>query len=157
MKTLSWFATLGLAMALPAHADRLPLPADAPPSYQAECGTCHLPYPPALLTATDWKRVMGALDRHYGDNATLDEPTRREIAAFLLRHAATHNSMAANSNPPRLTSSEWFRREHRRVPESSWKDPDVKSSANCGGCHTKAEAGSFRESEIVLPTSRRRL
>lgn len=153
MKIAITLAALGLALALPAHADRLPLPADAPPSFKAECGSCHLPFSPALLTAADWKRVMNTLERHYGDNATLDETTRREIQAFLLRNAASRSAMAASSDPPRLTSSDWFRREHRKVSEPVWRDPRVKTPANCTACHTRAEAGSFRESEIVLPTS----
>lgn len=151
MKVLACLTALGLAMSWPAHADRLPLPADAPASFKAECGGCHLLFAPALLTAPDWKRVMSTLDHHYGDNATLDEPVRREIEAFLLRHAATRDRLAAPADPPRLTATAWFRGEHRQVPQALWQEPQVKSAANCGACHTRAGAGSFRESEILLP------
>lgn len=143
-----------LALSLPARADHLPLPADAPPAFQAECGGCHLPYPPALLTAPDWQRVMATLDRHYGDNAGLDEKTRREIEAFLVRHAATRSRMAGAGDLPRLTRSAWFLREHRKVAEAAWRDVQVKSAANCAACHTRAEQGSYRGREIVLPRSR---
>lgn len=153
MKLPLALAALVLAMAGPAHADTLPLPADAPPSFKTECGSCHLPFSPRLLTAPDWKRVMNSLERHYGDNATLDETTRRDIEAFLLRNGASRSQMAAASDPPRLTSSVWFRREHRQIREQVWRDPRVKTPANCAACHIRAEAGSFRESEIVLPSS----
>lgn len=138
-----------------ARADRLPLPADAPPSFKAECGSCHLPFPPALLAAPDWKRVMGRLDKHYGDNAGLDEKTRREIEDFLVRHAGG-SRMAGEGDPPRLTRTDWFRREHRKVPESIWRDARVKSASNCTACHRRAEQGSYRGREIALPELRER-
>ena len=64
--------TLLLAVALPALADRLPLPADTPASYAAECGSCHLAYPPALLSAGDWRRIMAGLNDHFGTDAAVD-------------------------------------------------------------------------------------
>jgi hypothetical protein len=143
-----------LILSMAARADRLPIPADAPASFRAECGGCHLPYPPALLTAPDWQRVMARLDRHYGDNASLDEKTRRELEAFLVRNAAGRSRMAGAGDPPRLTASAWFRREHRKVPESLWRDARVRSAANCGACHSRAEAGSYRGREIALPELR---
>ena len=151
MRTLLIPFYAAAVLALPARADRLPIPADAPPSFAAECGGCHLPFPPALLTAPDWKRVMARLDKHYGDNASLDEKTRRELEEFLVRHAATDRRKAGAGDPPRLTESAWFRREHREVPPAVWRDARVKSAANCTACHTRAEAGSYREREIVVP------
>jgi len=147
-------AGTALALSPAARADRLPVPADAPASFQAECGGCHLPFPPALLTAPDWKRVMSKLDRHYGDNASLDEKTRRELEDFLVRNAATRSRMAGAGDPPRLTGSDWFRREHRKVPESMWRDARVKSASNCTACHSRAEQGSYRGREIALPELR---
>jgi cytochrome c553 len=139
-----------------AKADRLPVPADAPTSFQAECGGCHMAFPPALLTAPDWKRVMARLDRHYGDNASLDEKTRRELEDFLVRNASSRSRMAGEGDPPRLTASAWFRREHRKVPESIWRDARVKSASNCTACHSRAEQGSYRGREIALPELRER-
>lgn len=144
------------ALALPAWADRLPIPADAPPAFQSECGGCHLPFPPALLTAPDWKRVMGKLDKHYGDNASLDEKTRRALEDFLVRNASTRSRMAGEGDPPRLTASAWFRREHRQVPQALWRDARVKSASNCTACHSRAEQGSYRGREIALPELRKR-
>jgi hypothetical protein len=150
------FACAALVLALPARAARLPLPPAAPPAFEAECGACHLPFPPALLTAPDWKRVMARLDRHYGDNASLDEKTRREIEDFLVRNASTRSRMAGAGDPPRLTASAWFRREHREVPQAIWRDARVKSASNCSACHSRAGQGSYREREIALPGLRKR-
>jgi hypothetical protein len=156
MKTWLLGAMLACAPLL-AQADRLPVPADAPPAFKQECGSCHLAFPPALLAADDWRKVMGRLDRHYGDNASLDEAVRQQIEAFLVRHAGSARRLGATEgDPPRLTGTRWFRREHDEVPAAVWKDPAVKSAANCGACHSRAEAGSFSEREITLPGGRRR-
>lgn len=148
---------LSAVLLLPAaaRADRLPVPAAAPPAFKAECGGCHLPFAPALLTAPDWRRVMAQLERHYGDNAGLDEKSRREIEDFLVRHAGGAR-MAGAGDPPRLTRTEWFRREHRKVPEAIWRDARVKSASNCTACHSRAEEGSYRGREIALPELRGR-
>ena len=135
-------------------ADRLPLPANAPPAFQTECGGCHLPFPPALLTAPDWQRVMAKLDKHYGDNASLDEKTRRELEDFLVRNASGRSRMAGEGDPPRLTATSWFKREHRKVPPALWRDARVKSASNCTACHSRAEQGSYRGREIALPELR---
>jgi hypothetical protein len=151
-RTLLIAATL--AATAPAFADRMPIPADAPPAFKAECGGCHLPFPPVLLSAPDWRQVMGRLDKHYGDNASIDEPTRREIEAFLVRNAGSgRRTEGAGSGgvPPRLTLTNWFRHEHDEVAPAVWRDKRVGSAANCTACHSRAEAGSYREREIHVP------
>ncbi len=147
-------AGAALALSLPSRADRLPLPANPPPAFQTECGGCHLPFPPALLTASDWQRVMAKLDKHYGDNASLDEKTRRELGDFLVRNASGRSRMAGEGDPPRLTATSWFKREHRKVPPALWRDARVKSASNCSACHSRAEQGSYRGREIALPELR---
>ncbi|MDR0274734.1 MAG: diheme cytochrome c [Burkholderiaceae bacterium] len=159
INTIVQGAVLAAAVALPLAAragdDRLTIPANAPPSFKAECGGCHLAFPPALLTAPDWRRVMASLDKHYGDNASLDAKTREEIEIFLTRNAATRSKMAGQGDPPWLTRTPWFEREHREVPTSLWRDARVVSASNCAACHGKAEQGSFRKRELLLPELQR--
>jgi mono/diheme cytochrome c family protein len=154
MKQRIFFAVAMLA-ASTAFADRMPIPADAPPAFKAECGSCHMAFPPALLAADDWHRVMTSLDKHYGDNATLDEPARKQIEDFLVRNAGTgrrtEGASTGGAVPPRLTLTGWFRHKHDEVPRAVWKDKRVGSAANCAACHPRAEAGSFSEHEIRMP------
>lgn len=141
-----------------AHADKLRLPADAPPAFQAECASCHVAFPPQLMAAPDWQRVMGTLDKHYGDNASLDEQTRQAIEDFLVRNAGSAKlgaGKAAAGEPPRLTATAWFVRKHHEVPRADWTHAKVKSPANCTACHTKAAQGSYREREIVMPDGKK--
>lgn len=154
MKTIIAVLALGLASGA-TLADRMPAPIGEPKSFKTECGGCHLPFPPSLLAAPDWHRVMAGLDKHYGDDASLDEPTRRQIEEFLVRNAGADRRLSGAGDPPRLTATSWFKREHDEVPSAIWRDRNVKSAANCSACHSRADAGSFREREIVLPGGRR--
>ncbi|HNQ04079.1 MAG TPA: cytochrome C [Thiobacillaceae bacterium] len=150
-----------LPLSVAVKADDLCLFANAPPAYQAECGSCHIAFPPQLLGAGDWRQVMATLDRHYGDNASLDEAVRRTIADFLVGHAGPPSKVGAGGGAarpgalPRLTATPWFTRKHREVPRADWSHPKVKTPSNCGACHTRAAQGSYREREIVLPDGRR--
>lgn len=153
-----------LAMAwlpLAAHADKMRLPVDAPPAFAAECASCHLTFPPQLLVADDWRRVMAKLDKHYGDNASLDEKTRVALESFLVKNAGDPRKVGAGGTAkaaaelPRLTTTSWFKRKHHEVPQTDWRDAKVKSPANCAACHTRAAEGSYREREIVMPNGKK--
>lgn len=157
MKTPYLALTL-LALPLAAQADKLVIPAGAPPAFEAECGACHLVFPPALLDAKGWRQIMARLDHHYGDNASLDDQTRQTIDNFLVQNAGgakVSGAPAAPAEPPRLTTTPWFKRKHHEVPAKDWRDDKVRSPANCAACHTRAAAGSYREREIVMPNGRR--
>jgi mono/diheme cytochrome c family protein len=142
-----------LTLLLPARADgpgaRVPLL----PRYEQECAACHIAYPPGLLPAVSWQRLMNSLDQHYGSDATLDAAGVQEIAGWLDRHAGTYKRV--NEAPPenRITRSAWFLRKHRadEVPPELWRHPAVKSAANCAACHTNAAQGRFNERDIRLP------
>jgi len=144
-----------LIVALPAFADRLPLPADTPASFKTECGSCHLAYPPALLGAADWRRVMATLDKHFTSDATVDAVQKQEISTFLEKHAGksgTAPSLAGE--PPRISKTARFVRKHDEIPARFWRDPRIKSAANCEACHTHATAGRFSEHDIAIPELR---
>ncbi len=121
------------------------------PAWKAECGSCHVAYPPGLLPAAAWRRVMGGLDRHFGADASLDAATAREIGAFLEQHASRRARAPADALEPRITETDWFVREHRKVEAAAWKRSSIKSAANCAACHTDAESGTYRERAIRIP------
>lgn len=159
MKAALFLSAL-LSLSFAAQADNLRPPADTPAAFQAECGSCHLAFPPQLMAADDWRRVMSRLDKHYGDNASLDEKTRRTIEDFLVRNAGRGDkagpagAATRNGEPPRLTSSAWFKRKHHEVTRADWAHAKVMTPSNCTACHTKAANGSYREREILMPNGR---
>lgn len=150
MASMVVVALLALTGATAARADSLPR---VPPSAKAEqeCAGCHIVYPPGLLPAPSWKRVMGSLGKHYGSDASLDDASLREISVWLQTYAGTTKRTLEEPPQDRITRSQWFVRKHREVDPQIWKEPAVKSAANCLACHTAADKGSFRESEIQFP------
>lgn len=138
--------------ATPAWADkRLVLPAD--PKWKAECGSCHLPYPPRLLPSASWRTLMARLDRHYGTDASLDPQAATEIGRLLSQYAGSGSAPAGEE--PRITETIWFRNEHRKVRAALWSGPSVRSPANCAACHLEAERGEYSERTLRVPAAPR--
>jgi nitrate/TMAO reductase-like tetraheme cytochrome c subunit len=131
-----------------AHAEVRVL-APANPTYASECGSCHLAYPPHLLSAASWQRVMQSLERHFGTDASIDTRADAEISAYLSANAGNERRFGVTSM--RISETRWFAREHEEVPAGIWKNPTVKSAANCGACHTRADVGDYRERNVRLP------
>ena len=144
-----------LAIAFPALADRMPFPSDTPASYPSECGSCHMAYQPALLSAADWRRTIARLKDHFGTDAAVDGAAGKEIAAFLERHAGNAGKLGNAGDPPRISGSERFVRKHRELAPGAWKDPRVKSSANCEACHRGAAEGRYSEHDLLISGLRR--
>ena len=143
--------TLGVLLALaalPAAADDVRLPPN--PAYKAECASCHVAYPPKLLPAESWQQVMARLDRHFGTDASLNAKAQEEISRYLAANAGRRD--APPGAEPRITETRWFRKEHdKEVPAALWKSAAVKSAANCGACHTRADDGDYSERSLRLP------
>lgn len=126
-------------------------PAQTNAKFQQECSTCHIAYSPGLLPAESWRKMMAGLDKHFGSDASLDTADNKEITAFLVNNAS--NRWSAPTAPLQITESAWFKREHddREIAPAIWKNPLVKSPANCEACHTQAERGDFSERNIKMP------
>ena len=119
--------------------------------YKAECGSCHLAYPPALLPAGSWQAVLTGLDRHFGTDASVDAKSLAALRAFLDSNAGRDRRASAGTPGLRISETDWFRREHRKVPATTWQGAAVKSPANCATCHTGAESGDYSERGIRVP------
>lgn len=117
-------------------------------AYAAECGACHVAYPPALLPARSWNALMTSLDRHFGVDASLSPDGARDIGAFLAANAAPERAVAAGSAvPTRITALPWFQREHLHVATRTGGD---KPFADCADCHRDAATGDFRERGLLV-------
>ncbi len=132
-----------------ACADEAGLASPDNPKWKEECGACHVAYPPQLLTAADWRRLMAGLDNHFGDNAAIDPKVNRVILAFLERHAGSGARHSAKSL--RISDTPWFARAHHEVAARAWSDPAVKSRANCTACHVDAQRGDWSERGVRMP------
>lgn len=119
---------------------------------QQECGSCHVVYPPQFLSAASWRAVMDGLDKHFGTDASLDAATRSEILRYLQANAGRHDTSAGGKPLLRISATRWFVHEHsEELPRDIWRNPAVKSSANCLACHTAAEQGNYSERSLRIP------
>ena len=129
------FAMLLALAALPAAADGVRVPPS--PAYKAECGSCHVAYPPQLLPGASWQQLMAQLERHFGSDASLDATAQQEIGRYLAAHAGGRAAPAGAE--PRITHTRWFLKEHRG------EIPATKNPASCAACHKGAEDGYYED------------
>ncbi len=161
LRHLGWRSLAGLAAAvfsLPvAQAGEHSPPVHVPQSatYQAECASCHMAYPPGLLPAASWQRLMNNLGQHFGTDASVDPATLKSLTGWLTLNAGTYRKVVRDPQSPpedRITRSRWFVHEHSEdLSPSVWKRPSIKSPANCAACHRRAEQGVFDEHDIRIP------
>jgi hypothetical protein len=91
---------------------------------------------------------------HFGENASLGEAQRKAVLDYLLANAADGpqsgrqgrkfaEGISASQAPLRITETPRWVREHRKVRADRWRDPQIKSRANCVACHPAAEQGLY--------------
>ena len=133
-------------------------------TYAEECGACHMAYQPGLLPAAAWQRIVSpdGLGDHYGDDASLPDGLRTEIAAYLEANAADGASRSRSrafavgeaglGALPRISETRYFRNEHHEIPARMVTDnPDVGSFSNCNACHQTADKGIYNEDNVRIP------
>ena len=109
--------------------------------YGKECGACHMPYPPLMLPSRSWHALMGGLDKHFGENASLDPQAARTITAYLASNAAdvrgsrAMEGLGPNDVPLRITETPFWIDAHEEVSAARFAAANVKSKSNCLACH----------------------
>jgi hypothetical protein len=129
-------------------------------TYLKECGACHFPYQPALLPQRSWKKILGNLEDHYGDDASLDEETLGQIKAYVFANSAetTRNEVSSKilkrergRTPLGISETRYFKKEHRKIKPSVIKRESIGSFSNCIACHRSADRGIYEEDFIRIP------
>lgn len=122
-----------------------------------ECGSCHTLYPPNLLPKKSWLLVMQDLDDHFGDDASIDEASNKNILEFLLNNSAENSTMEAswyfmnsigNKDIIALSKTTYWEKKHKNIPKSIFENNQVKSVANCKACHSDIEEGLIEDENI---------
>jgi hypothetical protein len=127
--------------------------------YAENCSDCHGVYSPTLLPAESWKKLMGTLDDHFGEDASLDPETTDQITAYLVEHSAgsveTKPSavfmLASGSEPTRITASPFWVKTHGYIPKEVFTVKPVFFRGNCFACHQDAESGWFYPGNVEVP------
>ncbi len=134
MKTLLMLLMLAATItgnsACASGTERITLPANLHPVWRSECVSCHPLYPPKLLTESDWKALMGGLDKHFGVNAGVDDKTREIITQALLADAAPDSATNHHSDSLRITDTPWHLARHK-----GRRNNIERKISNCSNCH----------------------
>lgn len=130
----------------------VPIPAFTP--YTQQCNVCHFAYPPGLLPAASWKKLMEDMPPHFTSQVMINVDTQIEISNWLQAHAGTF--AAVDEAPPqnRITQSVWWQKTHRassKLPASVWKKPSVRHGSSCVTCHQNAAKGEFNAQTALVP------
>ncbi|HKI60756.1 MAG TPA: diheme cytochrome c [Mariprofundaceae bacterium] len=138
------------------------VPAVTNKQYATECGSCHFAYQPGWLPERSWRKIMGSLDDHFGENAELGDVTRESITNYLAGRSADTlpnrmsrrilSSLRADETPLRISELGFMRHEHDEIPTRLIEgNPKVGSRSSCQACHTQAAAGIFNEHGVNIP------
>jgi nitrate/TMAO reductase-like tetraheme cytochrome c subunit len=144
-------ALLSLSISGGAHAEHGTYDVTPLAKHQQECSSCHVAYPPGLLPAASWTRIMGNLNKHFGTDASLDEAGTREIGNWLKAHAGSGRRGGEEPSQDRISKANWFVRQHDEVSSSTWRRASIGSAANCSACHAGAAKGDFNEHAVHIP------
>ena len=130
--------------------------------WREECGSCHLAFHPSLLPGRSWVRIMSEQKQHVGSDLALDAPTTNALLTFLTSNSAEQRktepatkielSIQAGATPLRITETPYWVKKHSHIAAADWQSPMVKSRSNCTACHLDAEAGTFEDAAMRLPS-----
>jgi cytochrome b len=133
------------------------------PIYVKECGACHFAYHPSMGTAALWNGILSHLEQHFGEDASLPEATRAQLAIYLKENSSEHWDTrvahvlaTANQNEPlRFTATRFWTRMHREIPDKVFTSKAVGFKGACNACHSDAKTGLFAPQNIEIPEGAR--
>lgn len=120
-------------------------------TYKSECGACHVAYPPSMLSASSWDRLLHSLPQHFGVDASLDAVTSKSINEWLDVYANSNKRRTEEPSEDRITRTTWFVGRHREIAQTTWKRKSIQSASNCSACHARADQGDFDEDTVRIP------
>ncbi|MDY6823012.1 MAG: diheme cytochrome c [Thermodesulfobacteriota bacterium] len=128
-------------------------------TYMETCGGCHLAYPPDVLPARSWEKILSGAENHYGNTLALDQTAKRIISAYLSENAADQGRTEragkvmrslGNNTPMRVTEVPYIRKEHHEINQKIFNRESIRSFSNCSACHVTAEKGIFDDNYINI-------
>jgi hypothetical protein len=148
---------LALAMHAGVHAEpslRRDVGPNTNAAYEQECGGCHFPYQPGWLPERSWRKLMGSLGQHFGENAELKTAQHDALLAYLVAGAADHRrsqrslevlaAITPGDTPTRISSVLYVGGIHGGFLDPAFRGkPEVKTLAQCSACHQQANRGWF--------------
>lgn len=117
-----------------------------------ECNACHFAFPAMMLPQASWKKILGNLENHFGEDASLDSRTRQHIGQYLVSRSGDAGSTPSkfirgldNGNPPiRITETEYWIEKHLHISEEKLQSGLAGLKASCAVCHLRAVNGIYK-------------
>ena len=129
--------------------------------YEKECGSCHFAYPAGLLPSSSWNKMMSNLDKHFGDDATVDEKTFQTLSSYLNENSAEKSMQYKRSRkivenlngtiPYSISKMPYMKKKHQDIKEHLITQKEVKGLFNCTACHQNAKKGIFSDDDVKIP------
>jgi hypothetical protein len=129
-------------------------------TYANECGTCHFAYQPGLLPSESWRKIVGTLPDHFGEELEFNPDSTTEISNYLVTNAAETSSAKLSVKimkslgkltPLRITEIYYVRGKHHEVSAQILERKSVGALSNCTTCHRSAEKGIYDDDSISIP------
>ena len=104
-----------------------------------------------MLPEASWKKIMGSLENHFGEDASLDTQTIQRITNYLVGQAGDNKLWSSKfvrgldkKNPPiRITETEYWIGLHPAIAKENAHSPLAGLKASCAVCHLRAEDGYY--------------
>jgi len=134
---------------------------DTNPTFYKKCGNCHNIYPPFLLPKRSWEKVMNSLDNHFGEKITdsnISLSQQISIKEFLTTNSAETSTREVSvrimkslgeRRPKAITKTPFWRKIHKDIPISTYKNKKIKDRSNCKACHKDFEYGNLDDMNII--------
>ena len=127
----------------------------------AECGSCHLAYPPATLPLRSWVRTFAEQQEHFGEDLGLGKAMIDKLMAHAASPASASwaewrlaSSALATEAPLRVSELPYWRHAHRRLPDPAFQAPTGAGRHDCEACHADAASGIFHPRMIHNPKAK---
>ncbi|MDA3898445.1 MAG: diheme cytochrome c [Desulfobacteraceae bacterium] len=142
------------------HHEKNTLPPVPDPLYINDCGGCHWAYPPDLLPAGSWDKILTGFEDHFGEPVDIDPESEKAIFEYLKTNAADYSPgklsskimrSLGNQTPLRITLVPYILKEHHEIEPDVFKRESIGSLSNCIACHTTAEKGDFDDDNVSIP------
>lgn len=113
--------------------------------------------PPQALPKHSWVSLMSDLENHFGDDASLNEEDHQNILSFLLANSAETSTKEysvkildsiGNNDIIAISQTNFWKNEHKKIPQTVFEHKEIKSKANCKACHSDIEKGLIEDDKI---------
>ena len=144
---------IGALISLPVFTDEGNTPLVTDQLTKNECSACHFAYPALMLPETSWRKIMGSLENHFGEDASLDAQTTQHITKYLVAQAGDTErgtskyvrGLDDKKTLIRITETKYWIRQHPAISKEKLQSGLAGLKANCEVCHLRAEDGNYEK------------